>query len=149
MTKWVWVAALAAAPSAWAAGTIPDSPVKQDTSDHRYAHDLDSGDKDDRLFAARVLLRRVKEATRVGSRNSSDMRVVEARQRLEDFDRLIAPKCIRLLTTKNIARPCARMLGLLETEAAIEPLQDLIAADPGFCTKRTAEWALRRIETSS
>ena len=145
MTKVLLAALLAVAPQAHAAGTVPQAPVARDTSDERYANDLDGGDKHKRLFAARVLLRRVAEAARVGNRTTVDIGVMEARQRLADFDRIVAPKCLRLLSNSNIDRQCARMLGLLETQSAVEPLNALIASNPGFCTKRAAQWALRRI----
>ena len=146
MIRVLGVVLMFGAPRAWAAGTIPRSPILTDTSDERYANDLDGGDKHKRLFAARVLLRRVSEAARVGNQTTADIQVMEARQRLEDFDRLVAPKCMRLLNTSNIARPCARMLGLLETADAVEPLRVLVTSDPGFCTKRAAQWAIKRIE---
>ena len=145
MIRVVLAAVLLATPRAWAAGTIPRAPVKQDTSDERYANDLDGGDRHKRLFAARVLLRRTAEAARVGNRATVDIQVMEARQRLSDFDRLVAPKCLRLLNTANIARPCAKMLGLLETAGAVDALEDLAASDAGFCTRRAARRALKRI----
>ena len=148
MIRVVLAAALLGANPAWAAGTIPQTPIPQDTTDQRYANDLDGADKHKRLFAARVLLRRTNEAARIGSRSSEDIRVMEARQRLADFDTLVAPKCIRLLATPNVSRPCARILGLLETQAAIAPLQALEDSADTFCTRRAARWALRRIEGS-
>ena len=51
---------------------------------------------------------------------------MEARQRLADFDTLVAPKLLH--TTAGYAQclaPCARILGLLEIQAAIAPLQAL------------------------
>ena len=146
MTKFLLAALLVLSSMARAAGTIPRSPVAQDTSDQRYANDLDGGDRHKRLFAARVLLRRTAEAARIGNRTTADIRVMQARQRLDDFDRLVAPKCLRLLSTPNVARPCAKMLGLLETKEAIQPLQALATSDAGFCTRRAARWALRRLE---
>ena len=148
MIRVVLSAVLLGVTPAWGAGTIPQTPIPQDTTDQRYANDLDGGDKHKRLFAARVLLRRTHEAARVGGRSTEDIRVMEARQRLADFDTLVAPKCVRLLKTSNVSRPCAKILGLLETQAAIVPLRELEASAEAFCTRRAARWALRRIEGS-
>ena len=127
-------------------GTIPNSPVKQDTSSLRYANDLDSADANIRLYAARVLRNRVKEAWRIGNRESTDIRVMEARQTLSDFDHMVAPRCMRLLDTRNVAGPCARILGLLETKAAMTPLERLLASEPALCVRHAARKALKRIE---
>ena len=129
-----------------AAGPIPNSPVKQDTSDKRYANDLDSADPHSRLYAARVLARRVKEARRIDARKVESIRVLEARQRLEIFDEIVAPKCMRLLGASNIAVPCARILGLLQTHQALDALRAVESQEPGFCLRRTVKLAIRRIE---
>jgi len=132
--------------SALAVGTIPNSPVHQDTSSERYINDLDSADANLRIFAARVLLRRTKEAARIGNRESTDLRVLEARAVLSAFDVSLAPRCTRLLSTKNVARPCAQILGILETQKAIAPLKALIARDPARCVRRSASHAIERIQ---
>jgi HEAT repeat protein len=129
-------------------GTIPNSPVQQDTSSERYINDLDSADPNLRIFAARVLLRRTKEAARIGNRESTELRVLEARALMSAFDVKLAPRCTRLLTTKNVARACAQILGLLETQEAIGPLKALIAHEPSRRVRRSATHAIDRIQAA-
>ena len=129
-----------------AAGPLPQVPIIQDTSDRRYANDLDSADRHDRLFAARVLHRRVRAAQRVGTKSNQSIRVLEAQQRLDDFDQLIAPQCTRLLGVDNISVLCINILGLLQTEAALQPLQDIQSLGPKGCKAKALRRAIKRIE---
>jgi hypothetical protein len=134
--------------SAHAVGTVPNTPIKRDVSSRRYVNDLDSADPHIRLFAARVLLRRTREAARNGAKESNDMRALEGRQLLSVFDRTLAPQCMRQLKTKNIVRPCVQILGLLETSAALAPLQALLQADPPPCLQRATRHAISRIRST-
>jgi hypothetical protein len=129
-----------------AAGPLPEAPFIQDTSDRRYANDLDSADRHDRLFAARVLHRRVREAHRVGTKPHPSIRVLEAQQKLDDFDRLIAPQCVRLLEVDNISVLCIKILGLLQTKAALQPLQKLQSHGPQGSKGKAVRRAIKRIK---
>ncbi len=140
------LAALLFSATVHAAGPIPNAPFRQDTSDARYANDLDGADRGDQLYAARVLLRRVRESVRVGAGLDVDIGVMEARQRLDDFDKTVAPKCIRLLEGSAIRRQCARILGFLETASARGPLEVMATQSDRHCDRRAATWALRRIQ---
>jgi len=145
---WRWVALLGISNLSFAAGPLPNSPVRQDTTDRRYANDLDSADSHDRLYAARVLQRRVKEAWRIGGLNGDHLRIMEARQKLADFDELVAPRCARLLHVNNLLGPCARILGLLETPNALDPLRKIDHTDIGLCQRRAIQRAIKRIEAA-
>ena len=131
---------------AYSAGPIPNAPFQQDTSDMRYANDLDSADINVRLFAARVLLRRAKEAWRVGGRQNESLRVIEARQRLANFDEIVAPRCTRLIDIRNIQHPCVKILGLLESRNSLQRLKSIDTTKLNRCRKSAVQQAIRRIE---
>ena len=146
MTKVPFIAALCIGGAAHARGPINHLPVAPDTSLERYVHDLVGQDAADRLFAARVLHRRVREAWRLATRTSGEMNVIEAKQTLVDFDTMVAPKCIRQLKVANTVRPCAAILGMLETEAAVQPLLDQRDRERKRRNIRVIDRALLRIQ---
>ena len=124
-------------------------PVPQDTSSARYAADLvgESGPK--RVYAARVLYRRVRTAWRLAVRDDADILTLEARQTLSEFDTLVAPRCIRQLNVPDTRRYCARILGLLETEGALEPLRIELNNAQKRCDRKALTRAIERIEPAS
>jgi len=134
--------------TAHAAGPLKGLPVKQDTSTLRYASDLVGTDAPKRLYAARVLRRRVRTAWRLAVRDGTDMHVLEARQTLSEFDSLIAPRCIRQLDVPATLRPCAQILGLLETRSALPFLKDQRERADGWITRRIIGKAIGRIEAA-
>ena len=132
--------------SALASGPVRDLPVEQDTTLERYAHDLVGSDASDRLYAAREILRRVRRAHRLASRDGVEIEILEAKQHLTDFDRMVAPKCIRQLTVQNVRRICATILGLLETNEAITPLESALEAETRRGARRSMVKALERLQ---
>lgn len=134
--------------SARAAGPLKGLPVSQDTTNARYAADLVSGDGPKETYAARVLRRRVRSAWRAAARDREDFQAIEARQILGEFDALVAPRCIRQLSNPRTLRPCAQILGMLETEAALEPLQTALTEPLGRCTRKAIERAIGRVEAA-
>ena len=134
--------------SAHAAGPLKGLPVKQDTSTLRYASDLVGTDAPNRLYAVRVLRRRVRTAWRLAVRDGTDMHILEARQTLSEFDSLVAPRCIRQLEVPATLKACAQILGMLETKAALLPLRAKRTQPNGWFTKRAIDTALRRIEAA-
>ncbi|MGB0640701.1 MAG: hypothetical protein ACPGTU_15285 [Myxococcota bacterium] len=148
MTRFVVFAALFQTLTAHARGPVHQLPFAPDTSLERYAHDLIGQNSADRLYAARVLHRRVREAWRTSVKDSSDIRVIEAKQTLADFDTLVAPKCIRQLKVSNTLRPCASILGMLETEAAVDALKWQLGQENSRRNRRVINRALGRIQAS-
>ena len=146
MNKWVTAALSLWAANSWAAGPLHGVPIPQDTSLERYASDLVGEDSHKRLFAARVLRTRVREAWRVAGRNTDDFRNTEALQTLSDFDTLIAPRCIRQLKVQNTLRPCAKILGMLETETALPALRSAMQETKVRRSQRVIGVAIKRIE---
>jgi len=132
-------------PTALASGPNVHSPRAQDTSNVRYASDLVGSNAADRLYAARVLLRRVRSAWKSSVKDSDDIDVLEARQTLSEFDEIVAPRCLRMLSTNNTAKPCIQILGMLETKAALEPMHQQLAS-AGWCKARLLRRAIGRIE---
>lgn len=128
-----------------ATGPLHGIPIQQDQSIERYANDLIGDDKSDRLFAARVLRNRVREAWRLAGRAGTDLRVIEARQTLSHFDTLVAPRCIRQLDVANTRRACASILGMLETEAALPALRKAANSTTNRAEARVIRTAIRRI----
>ena len=129
-----------------AAGPLPTSPIQQDISTERYANDLIGDDASDRLYAARVLHRRVRQAWRRAGKDDDGFHTIEARQTLAHFDLVVAPRCIRQMSVKNVRVPCARILGMLETADALPALQ--LAANRSLRAKekRAIGLAVRRIK---
>jgi hypothetical protein len=142
------IAALLAVTTAHARVPIHHMPIGTDTSLERYVHDLIGQDPSDRLFAARVLHRRVREAWRLSSRESADINVIEAKQTLSDFDTMVAPKCIRQLKVTNTMRPCASILGMLETQDAVQPLLEQRDQERSRRNIRAINRALERIQAN-
>jgi hypothetical protein len=136
------------ATTAQAAGPLKGLPIKQDTSTLRYASDLVGSDAPNRLYAVRVLRRRVRTAWRLAVKDGSDMHLLEARQTLSEFDSLVAPRCIRQLDVPATLRPCAQILGMLETSAALPSLRKQLAQPNGWSTRRAIDKAIRRIEAA-
>ena len=132
-----------------AAGPVQNIPVPQDTSNARYAADLVGEDGPKRVYAARVLLRRVRTAWRFAVREDTDILTLEARQTLSEFDALVAPRCIRQLTVPDTRRQCARILGLLETKGAIDPLKLEFESAKRRCDRKALLRAIERIEAAS
>jgi len=132
--------------SAQAAGPLKGLPISQDTTTARYAADLVGNDGPKQTYAARVLRRRVRSAWRVAARNRDDLQTIEARQMLGEFDALVAPRCIRQLSNPGTLRPCAQILGMLETKAALEPLRMALAQSRPRCTRKAIERAIFRLE---
>ena len=143
-----WTVLLSMSSPAFSAGPLPNAPVRQDTTDRRYANDLDSADAHARLYAARVLQRRVKEAWGISGQSGESLRVMEARQKLADFDGMVAPQCTRSLHVGNLLGPCARILGFLQTRSALPPLRAVDQSQLGPCRRRAVKLAIKRIEAS-
>ena len=133
--------------SALASGPSRHSPLPQDTSNARYASDLVGSDASDRLYAARVLLRRVRTAWKLSTKDDDSIEVLEARQTLTEFDEIVAPRCLRMLSTSNTAKPCIQILGMLETEAALDPMRQQLAS-AGWCQTRLLRRSIGQIEGS-
>ena len=146
MSKWAAAALFLWTANSWAVGPLHGLPIPQDTSLERYAGDLVGEDAHKRLFAARVLRTRVREAWRVAGRSAGDFRNTEALQTLSDFDTIIAPRCIRQLKVQNTLRPCAKILGMLETKQALPALQSAMQETKHRRSRHIIEVAIKRIE---
>jgi len=133
---------------AWATGPLHGIPIHRDTSVERYADDLVGQDPAKRLFAVRVLRTRAREACRIASKRGEEIRNIEARQTLADFDTLVAPRCIRQLKVDSIRQPCAEILGMLETTAALPALKAAQVNAHNKREQRIIASAIKRIEST-
>ena len=122
--------------------------TQKDVSLERYAGDLVGQDPHDRLFAARVIRTRVREAWRWAGGATDQLRAIEARQMLSTFDVLVAPRCTRQLSVANLLRPCAQILGMLEFEAALPALLEARQSAHLQRDKRTLDAAINRIRSA-
>ena len=132
--------------NAAATGPLHGVPIQQDTSLERYANDLVGDDTSERLYAVRVLRRRVRGAWRIAGRNNMELRVIEARQTLSHFDTLVAPRCIRQLKVANTRKGCASILGMLETADALDELRAAQHTTNRKSDVRVIQRAIHRIE---
>jgi hypothetical protein len=107
---------------------------------------LRGADGPDRLLAARDLRRLARRNLRLSNRSGGDeLLVQEALVLLEEMDRLVAPTCIGLLQAGAVARPCADVLGVLETADALPALRDALST-AGRLERRRFARAIARIE---
>ena len=105
-------------------------------------------DPHDRLFAARVIRARVREAWRWAGGGAHQLRTIEARQNLSNFDVMVAPRCIRQLSEPNVMRPCAQILGMLESKAALSALQQAYKSTENRRSKRALHHAIEQIRSA-
>ena len=148
MNRWAVALLSLLSHPASAAGPLATSPIEQDLSTERYANDLVGSDVSDRLYAARVLRRRVRTAWRIAGRNGNGFSTIEARQTLAEFDVIVAPRCIRQLELKDVRIPCAHILGMLETVDALPALTTAAQTTVNDREKRIIALAIHRIEES-
>ena len=139
--------ALAAAGVARASNPTWMGPQREPTLGE-YINDLDSDVAPDRLYAARVLRSRVKLALRQSGWRDP-LYAAAAAQDLSDFDRSVAPLCVEGLALRNITRPCADILRLLETADAIGPLRAAADAEDRAGVARRLRAAALAIEEAS
>jgi len=136
-------ALLWASPADSAPAIPPGSPPPTFGS---YLHKLTGDDRSDRLFAGRVLRRQVRGALRATRRDRPGRLAYDAGlAALDEFDRELAPACIATLDVRNVAGLCADILGLLETQAALEPLREARAGEERARTQRRIDRAITRI----
>ena len=108
--------------------------------------DLSGQDGPDRLLAARDLRRMARRNLKLSNRQRGDELVVnDAIVQLAELDHLVAPTCSGLLTAGAVARPCADILGILETVTALPALQAALPS-AGRRNRRHLERAIKRIE---
>lgn len=112
------------------------------------ARDLTSADKGDRQLAARALRRRARVLLRESERKEGTLTQLEAVATLADYDAKVAPRCLKVLDQPDLIRPCADILGLLETAEARAPLAQALASEPRRGVQRAIERALRRIDAA-
>ena len=125
-----------------AVGTAPPS---ESVIVDRLLADLDHPDAPRRLFAARELRRRVKQALRLSESDRGDALDAQAALlELQVYDERLAPRCLLALSEPQTLLPCVDVLGLLETEAARPGLEEL-ARGGKRRARRHAERALERL----
>jgi hypothetical protein len=108
--------------------------------------DLQDGRSPDQLYAVREL-RRLARISLSDVKHRDPIRSMEARQFLVVFDDKLAPICIENLPDTKLTRPCADILGLLETESAL-PALNAVLPDTRRGTRRHVERAIHAIEES-
>ena len=125
--------------TALAAGPAPVGPKHAPTLEE-YISELEADRRSDRLYAVRELRRQVRQAVRESQRRSGSLRQAEALQSLALYDELLAPKCLLAVPEHEELRPsCADILRYLQTESALQPLQQALELEQ-------RGWALRKIE---
>ena len=103
--------------------TGPASKPMGDLSIRHLSLDLLESDRSERIFAVRELNRLARSSLKLADgplrRDSTD----EALSTLAGLDDLAAPSCIQALRFPELVAGCALLLGRLETQAALAPLQ--------------------------
>lgn len=100
----------------------------------------------DRLLAARDLRRMARRNLKLSNRRRGDELVInDAIVQLDELDAEAAPTCAALLTEGAVARPCADILGILETAAALPALRAALPTASRH-NRRHLERAIARIE---
>jgi hypothetical protein len=118
-----------------------EAPTPADLMRH-----LAGDDVPDRLLAARDLRRMARRSLKLSNRERGDELVInDALVQLAELDRLAAPTCTALLTAGGVARPCADLLGILETAAALPALHAALPT-ASRSNRRHIERAIKRIE---
>jgi hypothetical protein len=129
-------------------GPLPNRPYTRDVSNDRYISDLSDANVNKRVYAAKVLRTRAEQAVKVYDRDTQgSLEYDEALGTLETLDDAVTP-CILLLDDERVAPICADLLGLLEADRALGPLNSAIGAHPGRIA-RHAKKAIKEIEASS
>lgn len=115
-----------------------------------YLDDLTGSNKGDRLLAARSLRRQVKAALRSANRGPADsFGVQEALVQLEEYDARLAPRCISALERIDTLAPCADILGMLETQDALDALERSLQIATRRGTNRRVDRAVARIQAAA
>jgi len=148
VSKWHWLVMGLISNPAWANELIHPGHAQEDVSLERFARDLVGQNPHDRLFAARVIRTRVREAWRWAGGATDHFRTIEARQTLSTFDVLIVPRCTHQLSVANLLRPCAQILGMLESNAALPALLEANKSARLRRDKRAVERAIDRIRAA-
>jgi len=105
---------------------------------------LSSSDRAVRLLAARSLRTEVRANLRLIKREHGILSAAALVQ-LDDFDRHLAPVCIARLEMRDLTRPCADILRLLETEAALPAIDEAIMVERRTSARKRLEKAARAI----
>jgi hypothetical protein len=110
--------------------------------------DLEGGRRPQRLLAARELRRQVRRAIRESWAPEGSITADEAMQAMQWFDDNLAPLCADVVLEEEpvLVRNCARVLGMLETRAALAQLQQASARPQGWRQSRALRRAIGQIE---
>ena len=130
------------------AGPMPSRmpTTVRDDSIERYVSDLQGSDPQDRVYAARALRSELRIATRKFQRaKPGSFTYDDAITTYDDFRTLVMPACLQVLGQKGVSSPCADILGRLEAEEAVLPLQKALASPVSRHFTRRANRALTRI----
>ncbi|MCB9759044.1 MAG: hypothetical protein H6739_04325 [Alphaproteobacteria bacterium] len=121
-----------------------------DRSIEDWARDLRGGSRAERKLAARELRRQTRDVSRAVVRApEGSIRQLEAWQTWDDLYNGVVRPCTVGLTTPEIARPCAQMLGMLQATEATPALEAALAAEPRRRTARAIRAALDSLAEAS
>jgi HEAT repeat protein len=114
-----------------------------------YAGDLLSGDKADRLFAARELRRQAESAARKADGKPSDAQL-EARVWLADLhDDTFTAATRAVVEHADVRAPLAEMLAALGDPAALPALEQALAAEDREAVRKRVQASIDALRSSS
>jgi HEAT repeat protein len=140
--------------AAFAQDPAPDDPAQNPMVSRYgtpldYAGDLLSGDKADRLFAARELRRQAVAAARKAGGKESEAQL-EARVWLADLhDDTFTAATRAVVEHADVRAPLAEMLAALGDEAAIPALEKALAAEEREAVKKRVQASIDALRSSS
>ena len=121
----------------------PRAPATMKTTAH-YLSDLSGPEGPDRLFAARVLRRRVKHAVADASGDEAEIGTMEARALLDELARELPARCAIAMSQESVVAACADALARI---GAVESLPALRVARAAATKRRTVRAVDRALAT--
>ena len=123
--------------------------IHNDVSIDRYASDLVGKDKSDRLYAARHLRSELRSVIKTSERAPEDtLTFDELMAKLDDYDTIVAPACMKALKVENTRTACVDIIGMLEFKPALPYLMALLDEEPSSRLERKLQKAVTLIEES-
>jgi len=112
-----------------------------------YVVDLESPDPHRRRLAIRTLRGRIHAELRRSARSGDPLVRDEATLVLDDADHGVAPRCIEDIDQPELTRPCADILAMLETTAALPALRSQLSIGTRAAARHHLERAITVLES--
>ncbi|MEL6345943.1 MAG: hypothetical protein AAFV53_22720 [Myxococcota bacterium] len=124
---------------------IPQQGLKNYDTE-RLLRDLVGERRSSQVYAARELRRQARMTVLLLHEPDQDT-VMEARLRLSDFDKQLAPACVSVLDQPHVTFLCADILGTLETTSALPALEATFQAADKRRNRKSLERNIDRLQT--